>query len=72
MHSPNFAPSDYHNLRSMRWFFAGKEFKDRAELKRGVDDFLSSKPPDLFAHMIRCLPDMWRFVVKHNGVYKID
>ncbi|EPB70846.1 hypothetical protein ANCCEY_10052 [Ancylostoma ceylanicum] len=32
-YSLDLAPSDYHVFRSMQSFFAGKEFKDRAEKK---------------------------------------
>ncbi|EYC34124.1 hypothetical protein Y032_0001g258 [Ancylostoma ceylanicum] len=71
-YSPDLAPSDYHVFRSTQTFFAGKKFKDRAEVKRGVDDFLSSKSSDFFARGIRSLPDRWRYVVEHNGDYKID
>ncbi|EYC29297.1 hypothetical protein Y032_0006g2895 [Ancylostoma ceylanicum] len=45
-YSPDLAPSDYHVFRSTQKFFAGKKFKDKAEVKRGVDDFLSSKSSD--------------------------
>ncbi|EPB76340.1 hypothetical protein ANCCEY_04552 [Ancylostoma ceylanicum] len=57
LNSPDLAPSDYHVFRSMQSFFGGKKFKDRAEVKRGVDDFLSSKSPDFFASGISSLPD---------------
>ncbi|EYC28331.1 hypothetical protein Y032_0008g97 [Ancylostoma ceylanicum] len=32
-YSPDLAPSDYHVFRSIQSFFAGKKFRDRAEVK---------------------------------------
>lgn len=56
-YSSDLAPSDYHLFRSLHHHLADKHFKTVDEVRKNIDDFIESKPPNFFREGIRQLPE---------------
>lgn len=68
-YSPDLAPSDYHLFRSMQSALAQQHFTSYENVKKWVDDWIASKPPDFFLRGIHLLPEGWTKVIASEGAY---
>lgn len=68
-YSPDIAPSDYHLFRSLQNSLDGKEFKSLEDIENHLEKYFSQQPTEFFTDGIMKLPNRWRQIVDHNGVY---
>ncbi|WKX99287.1 hypothetical protein Q1695_014289 [Nippostrongylus brasiliensis] len=68
-YSPDLSPCDYHAFRSLQAFCAGKTFHNREDVRRAVDEWITSRSPSFWQDGIAALPDRWRKVVATDGQY---
>uniref|UniRef100_A0A1I7XT55 Mariner Mos1 transposase n=1 Tax=Heterorhabditis bacteriophora TaxID=37862 RepID=A0A1I7XT55_HETBA len=71
-YSPDLAPSDYHLFRSMQNCLGGQPFRDEAEVRKRIDNFIASKLMSFFYEGIRKLPERWQKVIESEGKYFDD
>jgi hypothetical protein len=71
-YSPDFAPSDYHLLRSLSNNLCRVSFNNDNVLRNWLEDFFAAKPADFFKRGIQNLPERWEAVVNNGGEYTID
>ena len=70
-YSPDLAPSDYHLFLSLSNDLRERSFRDEDELKRYIQQFFDSKPPEFYARGIYDLPRRWHEVVDSHGKYVV-
>lgn len=68
-YSPDIAPSDYHLFRSMAHGLAEQKFTKLEDVKKWLDEWITSKQPKFFFDGIHKLPINWHNVVVNNGYY---
>uniref|UniRef100_A0A1I7X2Z4 HTH_48 domain-containing protein n=1 Tax=Heterorhabditis bacteriophora TaxID=37862 RepID=A0A1I7X2Z4_HETBA len=51
---------------------AEQRFRDAAEVRKWIDDFIASKPMSFFHEGIRKLPKRWQKVIEREGKYFDD
>ena len=71
-YSPVIAPSDYYLFRSIQHALEGRRFLYLDDVRKFVDDFITSKPASFFGSGIRMFPDRWRKVIENGGQYFED
>lgn len=68
-YSPDMAPSDYHLFRSMQHALADTHFRKPEEVKKWIDEWITSKPRSFFHDGISKLPERWRKCIASEGKY---
>ena len=68
-YSPDMAPSDYHLFRSLQNSLDGKEYRSLEDVKIHLDKYFSQQPRQFFSDGIMKLPERWRHIINHHGVY---
>jgi histone-lysine N-methyltransferase SETMAR len=71
-YSPDLAPSDYHLFRALTNNLRERSFRDEDELRRCIQEFFYSKPPEFYKRGIYDLPRRWREVVDSHGKYIVE
>ena len=71
-YSPDFAPSDYHLIRSLRNFFNGKISVITKTSNRTWLRFFAVKDQKFYQRGIVKLPERWKKVIEQNGRYLAD
>ena len=66
-YSPEIAPYDYHLLHSLKNSLAEQQFQNKVEVRKIVDNFISSKDKAFFRRGL--YPEHWQRVVEANGGY---
>ena len=68
-YSPDISPSDYYLFKILKQHLDGEIFDSREDLKKGLDDFFSSKPAEFYSNGIQKLPNRWRDIIDKEGDY---
>ena len=68
-YSPDIAPGDYHLFRSLQNSLVEQQFQNEVEVRKTVDNSISSTDHAFFRCGIHQLPERWQRVVEVNGAY---
>ena len=68
-YSPDTAPCDYHLFRYLQNSLAEQQFQNEVEVRKIVDNFISSTDHAFFQCRTHQLPERWQRVVEVNGAY---
>ena len=68
-YSPDIAPCNYHLFRSLQNSLAEQQFQNEFEVRKIVDNFISSKDQAFLRPGIHQLPERWQRVVETNTDY---
>ncbi|UYV75351.1 hypothetical protein LAZ67_12003595 [Cordylochernes scorpioides] len=71
-YSPDIAPSDYYRFRSMQHGLTDQHFSNYDEVKKWIDEWITTKEPAFFRDGIRQLPERWEKVVAKHPAYSPD
>uniref|UniRef100_A0A1I7WW10 Mariner Mos1 transposase n=1 Tax=Heterorhabditis bacteriophora TaxID=37862 RepID=A0A1I7WW10_HETBA len=68
-YSPDLATSNYNLFRLIRNCLAEQRFRDAAEVRKWIDDFIASKPMSFFHEGIRNSAERWQNIIESQGKY---
>ena len=68
-YSPDIALCDYQLFRSLQTSLPEQQFQNEVEVRKIVDNFISSTDHAFFRCGIHQLPERWQRVVEVNGAY---
>ena len=68
-YSPDISPCDYHVFLSLEDFCEGRLFNTRDDVKRAIEEWISTRRPGFWKDGVYKLEDRWQKVVQSNGDY---
>jgi [histone H3]-lysine36 N-dimethyltransferase SETMAR len=64
-YSPDGAPSDFHDFRSLEHFLRGKVFENENQIRRALDEYFETKNQEF--DRIEKLPGIWEKMIESGG-----